>query len=146
MTLLKLKAADSDDLAFISAQMQDALVRFSDLKFDRKSRQFALVANRFAWDALPAKHRRRSGLHFENVVAIRRKGFAKVANDTILSLLTIGFEKTRAPSGHVVMKFSGGHSLALEVEYLSCALRDFGPAWSTQNAPQHDIDSPLNSQ
>ncbi len=48
--MLKLAALDAEDLAVLSAHMQDALVRAGDLAFNRSRQQFALVANRYAWD------------------------------------------------------------------------------------------------
>jgi hypothetical protein len=135
--MLKLKAQDADDLAIISAQMQDALVKASDMRYG-KSRQFALIANRFAWDALPDKQRRRAGLHFEHVTRARKQGFGSTGPDAILSLLSISFKETAEPSGEVTLTFSAGHTIILDVEYLDCALADQGAAWSSSNQPNHD--------
>ncbi len=136
--LIKLKAEDGEDMAVISAQMQDALIRFQDLKFEKTRRQFAFISNRYAWDAAPEKQRRRNALHFENVLGARYKGFSNMGADTVLSLLAIGFEITDKPSGVVTLTFSGGHTVALDVEYLSCFCKDLGPAWSTQAQPKHE--------
>ena len=72
--MLRLTAADEADLAIISVQMQDALLRREDVRFDRKRHRFAMVTNRFAWDALPEKQRRRSGLHFDDVEKVETIG------------------------------------------------------------------------
>ena len=48
--MLRLSALDVEDLAVISAQMQDAVLLAGDMRYDPKRKQFALVANRFAWD------------------------------------------------------------------------------------------------
>ncbi len=118
--------------------MQDSLIRVADISFNAKRKQFALIANRFAWDAQPATERRRSGLHFEHVQKVQRKGFDQSQRDTILSLLSISFTAVDQPSGTVEMIFSAGHSIKLDVEYLDCALKDLGPAWSSDRAPSHD--------
>jgi hypothetical protein len=136
--LLKLRAQDTDDLSVISAQMQDALIRAGDIKYDGKRRQFALAANRFAWDAKPQTERRRSGLHFENVTRAQRKGFQSTSPDSILSLLSVSFQETNTPSGTVTLVFSANHTVLLDVEYLDCALRDLGPAWRSENTPSHE--------
>ena len=47
MELLRLAALDTEDLAIISAQMQDAVLLAGDMSFDRKRQQFVLLANRF---------------------------------------------------------------------------------------------------
>jgi Protein of unknown function (DUF2948) len=135
--MLRLTAQDSDDLAVISAQMQDTVLKLADISFNSKRRQFVLVGNRFAWDAMPEKLRRRSGLHFESVLSAKRVGFANVGSDTILSLLAMSFTLTDAPSGILTLLFSGGHSIRLEVECLDAVLADMGPSWSTDHQPEH---------
>ena len=135
--MLKLRAQDTDDLSVISAQMQDALIKVSNITYDPKKRLFAMAANRFAWDAQPARERRRSGLHFEHVLRVRRRGFSQSQGSTILSLLAITFTETDAPQGLVELAFSAGHSIQLEVEYLDCAMRDLGPAWPSPSTPAH---------
>src|SRR5205814_6135829 len=47
---LRLRAEDADDLAVISACLQDALVSVRDLAYDREARTFVFVANRFRWE------------------------------------------------------------------------------------------------
>ncbi len=136
--MLKLKAQDDGDLEVISAQMQDALIRVSDIAYDAKRRQFALIANRFAWDAQPASQRRRTGFSFEHVLAVRRKGFDQTQRDTILSLLAVSFTETDKPEGRVDLIFSAGHSIQLDVEYLDCAMKDQGAAWSSEHTPAHE--------
>jgi hypothetical protein len=113
--VLKLKAHDNDDLQAISAQMQDAVLRVGDITYASRQRKFACVANRFAWDSQPANERRRSGLHFENVMKVQRKGFDQSSADTILSLLSITFKETDAPSGTVTLTFSAGHTIQHEI-------------------------------
>jgi Protein of unknown function (DUF2948) len=135
--MLRLTAQDGDDLAVISAQMQDAVIKLSDISFNSKRRQFALVANRFAWDAMPEKSRRRAGLHFESVLSVKRIGFANTGKDTILSLLAITFTPTDQPSGFLTLSFSAGHSVRLDVECLDAVMADMGPAWSTDHQPDH---------
>jgi hypothetical protein len=135
--MLRLTARDGDDLAVISAQMQDAVVKLADFSLNKKRREFVLVANRFAWDAMPDKQRRRSGLHFESVLSVQRIGFANTGRDTILSFLAITFVEHDSPAGHVVLSFSAGHSIRLEVECLEAVMADMGPAWATDFQPDH---------
>ncbi len=47
---LKLRAEDAEDLAVISACLQDALVAVSDLAYAPEERSFLFVANRFRWE------------------------------------------------------------------------------------------------
>jgi Protein of unknown function (DUF2948) len=135
--VLRLAAKDTEDLAIISAHMQDALVRLADIRFLKRPRKFALVANRFAWEERPRSERRRTGLHFEHVLNVRQSGLGDTSGEMILSLLSITFEGGTAPSGTVVLTFSAGHSIRLEVEYLDLQLKDLGAAWATEFTPAH---------
>jgi Protein of unknown function (DUF2948) len=138
--LLHLTAFDADDLAAISAQMQDAVMRFGDMAYTQSRRQFAIVANRFAWDALPEKQRRRAGLRINYVTAARRSGPATPAKDTVLSLLAMVFAQTKKddPAGTLTLDFAGGHRIALDVECIDMQLDDLGGAWSTAREPRHE--------
>ncbi len=48
---LKLIALDGEDLAIISAHLQDAVVRVGDMAFLPREHRFALLTNRFDWEA-----------------------------------------------------------------------------------------------
>ena len=135
--LLKLAALDSDDLAVISAQMQDAVLRVGAITQVKSRQQFALVANRFAWDS-GQRERRRTGLHFDHVKSVQKQGFKNVKPETILSLLAISFCAVDGLSGHITLSFSAGHLLRLEVECVDVTLADMGPAWSTEMTPSHE--------
>lgn len=133
-------ALDAEDLPALSAQMQDAVMRFGDMAYLAHHRQFVLVANRFAWDSLPKRERRRAGLHINYVTRARRSGPAAPARDTILSLLAIVFEQNSPddPAGTLTLDFAGGHRVALDVECIDMQLDDLGPAWATANEPHHE--------
>ncbi len=135
--MLHLTAFDADDLPVLSAQMQDAVLKVGDMVFDKKRKTFACVANRFAWDALPAKTRRRSGLRINHVLAARRLHPMAVTASTILSVLSLSFVARDTVSGTLTLQFSGGHALAFDVDSLDIQLDDLGPAWGTDLAPDH---------
>jgi Protein of unknown function (DUF2948) len=135
--VLKLAAQDTEDIKIISAHMQDALVRLADIRYLAKTRQFALVANRFAWESRPSSERCRTGLHFEHVLSVKQHGILAQEKDAILSLLAITFEPGPEPSGTVVLAFSAGGTIRLSVEYLDLQLKDLGRAWATDLTPHH---------
>lgn len=135
--MLRLTAEDSDDLTIISAQMQDALVRASDMRLLPKQHQFALVANRFAWDAEPKRERRRSGLAISGVLGAQRLGFDAVPADEILSLLSITFTPSGEGAGSILLAFSTGVSIKLNVECIDVQMSDMGPGWPSQSKPAH---------
>lgn len=135
--MLKLAALDAEDLSVISAQMQDAVARTGDMTYSLKTRQFALVANRFAWDEAKQPQRRRTGLHFGRVSAVQTLKINRADPDEVLSLLSIGFVEGDAPSGEIVMTFSDGATVRLAVECIEASLKDLGPAWETAHRPSH---------
>ena len=144
---LRLSAEDAEDLEVISAQMQDAVLKVGDLAYLPGARRFALVANRFRWDAevkrrgffaKPRHERVRAGLHFENVLKVRTRNIAQDKPDGVLNLLAIRFEETDAPSGIVTLVFSGGGEIRLDVEALEAHLSDLGLMRETPAAPIHE--------
>lgn len=138
--MLKLTALDIEDLAVISAHMQDAVLISGDMTYHPKRRQFALVANRFAWDEQDVPQRRRTGLHFDRVLSVKTLNLAQGEKDEVLSLLSISFVELDAPSGEILLSFSGGVTVRLMVECLECQMADLGPAWEAGSIPHHPFD------
>jgi hypothetical protein len=140
MTDLKLLALDSEDLDVISATTQDAVVRVADMGFARADHRFALLMNRFAWEADDQRgrgQRKRAALHFDRVNACKVAGIDTNAREGVLELLTIRFEETEAPSGIVELRFAGGGTVRLEVECLEARMQDLGAAWAARAKPEH---------
>lgn len=138
--MLKLAALDVEDLAVISAHMQDAVLLVGGMIYAPKRKQFALIANRYAWDDAETRQRRRTGLHFDRVLAVKTLGIQAHEKDEVLSLLAVSFAETDAPSGEVLLSFAGGATVRLMVECLECQMADLGPAWATANTPHHELD------
>ena len=139
---LKLRAEDADDLAVISACLQDALVAVRDLAYAPEDRSFLFVANRFRWEngLRPAPgeiayERILCGITFSDVAAVSYSGFRRTDDGRILSLLAI------RPSDRAVhLEFSGGAAIRLDVERILCHARDLGEPWPTPWQPRHDLD------
>ena len=138
--MLRLSALDTEDLAVISAQMQDAVLLAGDMRYDPKRKQFVLIANRFAWDKAEEPQRRRTGLHFDRVLSVKTLNMRQLEKDEVLSLLSVTFAETDAPSGEVLLSFSDGATLRLTVECLECQMSDLGPAWAAKAVPSHPLD------
>lgn len=140
MDCLKLLAMDEEDLAILSAHLQDAVVKQTDMGFLPRTQRFVLLLNRFDWDQKVLANesvRRRSGLHFERVRSVQSRGFQQARREGVLNLLAVTFEPKEAPSGFVRLTFSGGAEVRLEVECIEASLRDLGPAWGCAHAPHH---------
>jgi len=161
--LLKLRARDARDLETIAACVQDSMVALGDIKYLPRERRFALMLNRFRWEAAPAgaaapvssAQRGESGdvgfadqdeaeferihavLTFDRVRAVKRKRLEQAATDRILSLLTLRFD-----GRYLLIAFAGGGAIRLDVDQLYCHLEDLGEPWPTVWRPQHTDDGP----
>ena len=143
---LKLRAEDPDDLAVISACLQDALVAVRDLAFVPEDHTFLMVANRFRWErGLPpargetGHQRTLCGVTFEAVRGASYFGFRRSENDRILSLLAI--RSGRDGAGDAIhLEFSGGPAIRLEILRIVCRAQDLGEPWPTPWQPRHDAD------
>ncbi len=136
---LKLLARDEEDLAVISAVLQDALIPVSEMAYLPEERRFALVANRFRWEApgdRPRENfeRRLTGLSIGGVSAVRRRGFSPGDPDRILALLAL-----RRVAGALQLDFAGGASIRLETTEILCHLDDLSEPWPTRWQPRHPV-------
>lgn len=142
MENLKLIALDEEDLAVVSAHLQDAVVKMADMGFLPRLQRFAMVLNRFDWDQKVIANervRRRTGLHFERVREVKCRGMEEAQRTGVLNLLAVTFIPGDAPSGHVLLTFSGGAELRLDVECIEAGMKDLGPAWGCPHTPKHKV-------
>lgn len=129
MEPLKLAVFDAEDLAVVSAHLQDATVRVGDLAYLPRERRFALLVQRHELEGSEGGSRRRpAGLHFERVLSVRTRGVDRTRPDGQLTLLALTFEPTDAPSGHARLHFEDGACIQLEVECIEALMKDLGPA------------------
>jgi hypothetical protein len=146
MEPLKFIALDKDDLEVVSTHLQDAEVKVADVHWRPQEKRLVLAVDRFDWPAAtasrPELRRCRSALRFERVLACKCKHVDPAGKDGVLHLLAVEFEETDAPAGVVVLIFSGGPILRLEVECLEAELADLGPTWTATCCPAHSDDVP----
>jgi hypothetical protein len=139
----KLRAEDADDLAVISACLQDALVAVRDLAFAPEDHTFLMVANRFRWERAARAARGEAGyqrtlcgITFGAVLGVAYHGFRRSEDTRILSLLAI-----RPGLGdRILLEFSDGATIRLEVSRILCHAQDLGEPWPTPWQPTHDVD------
>jgi len=146
MEQLKFIALDGEDLEVVSAHLQDAVVKVSDVLWRPQEKRLVLALNRFDWEAAqadrPEYRRRRAALRFERVMSCKCRNVNPAGKDGVLNLLAVEYTPTDAPAGVVTLIFSGDAALRLEVECLEAELADLGPAWTTTTRPIHlDIEA-----
>jgi hypothetical protein len=140
-TDLKLIALDGEDLAVISAHLQDAFVRREEISYLAAQKRFALAAHRYDWAAYVEGRRERVGavLRFDRVLKVSQIGVSALRPEARLNLLAVSFDERDPPSGVVTLTFSGGAAIRLEVECLESELRDIGPREKVETCPGHAV-------
>lgn len=128
---LKLIALDADDLAVISAHVQEARVQAGDIIWRQDEKRLVIGLNRLDWegalDGETAPRRLISALRFDRVLACKSRNIDPTARQALLELVGIEFRPGQAPGGCALLMFSHGGALRLDVECLECELTDLGP-------------------
>jgi hypothetical protein len=127
----RLIALDADDLAVISAHVQDAAVRVSDIIWRQTEKRLVVGMKRLDWDQTIsgeiAPRRLLAALRFDRVLSCKSRNIDLDAPDAALELLGVEFRAGVAPGGIAVLMFASGGALRLDVECLECELADLGP-------------------
>ena len=127
---LKLIALDADDLAVISAHVQDARVQTADIIWRQGEKRLVVGMSRLDWEQTlageTAPRRLIAALRFDRVLACKSRNLDVETPEAALELVGIEFHPGDAPSGSALLMFSQGGALRLDVECLECELTDLG--------------------
>ena len=127
---LKLIALDADDLAVISAHVQDARVQASDIIWRQHEKRLVIGMNRLDWEQALAgevsPRRLVAALRFDRVLACKSRNIDLQAPATALDLVGIEFHPGEPPGGCALLLFDRGAALRLDLECLECELTDLG--------------------
>jgi hypothetical protein len=130
MAELKLIALDADDLAVISAHVQDARVQTSDIVWRQGEKRLVVGMSRLDWEQTlageAAPRRLVAALRFDRVLACKSRNIDLEAPQAALEVVGIEFYPGEAPGGSVVLLFAQEGALRLDVECLECELTDLG--------------------
>jgi len=142
-TPMKLHAVDRNDLSVLSAMVQDALAPIGDMAFLADEGRFLMALNRFRWEAEDETQARgpderphervHAGLCFERVKSVQYRNIDRGDRGRYLELLAIACDE-----GRVVLHFSEGAAIRLEVDELACYLGDLDEPWPTAWRPRHE--------
>lgn len=140
---LRLLAQDSDDIPVISALVQDAVVRPSEVCLDARHRRFVLLMNRFRWEEAEQEPRRvRTALRIEGVMKAARKGWpadnrGAADPEAVLELLAVTVTPGEEGAATLDLDFAGPAAVRLEVECVEIALEDLTDPWPARAKPVH---------
>ncbi|MET0337932.1 MAG: DUF2948 family protein [Caulobacter sp.] len=137
---LRLLAHESDDLAVISAALQDALGKIGDITWEPSAKRLTLAFNRYRWEAggKGKGERVRSALQLAGVQNVQARKLRRDAKGAVIVLLSITFEAGAAPGGTILFNFAGGGDLRAEVECIDAVLADVSEPWRASRTPGHD--------
>ncbi|WP_424991385.1 DUF2948 family protein [Fluviibacterium sp. S390] len=145
---LRLLAETADDLAILSALVQDAVFPGSEMTYRPGKREFALLLNRFRWeDRETAKRQKRpfervqSVLLVGDVLKVASQGIDRDDTDTVLSLLSVTFAPAQDGAGEILLTLAGDGAIRLTVECLNLHLRDVTKPYVAPSgkAPDHEL-------
>ena len=77
-----------------------------------------------------------SAMQFGDVQAVKSRRLPRNP-DASLELLALDFEPGEAPGGRVILMFSGGGDLRVDVECLDAVVTDVSERWPAKVAPTH---------
>src|SRR5882757_2430825 len=125
---LKLIALDADDLAVVSAHVQEARVQTGDIIWRQGEKRLVVGMSRLDWEQTmageTAPRRLIAALRFDRVLSCKSRNIDLDAPQAALDLVGIEFHPGDAPGGSAVLMFSQGGAVRLDVECLECELTD----------------------
>lgn len=148
---LRLRAEDDEDLAVLSACLQDALVAVRDIVYLPAERRLAMLVNRFRWEreggggagaARPAE-RVLSMVVLEAVRQVRRRGIDQGRPGDLLSILAVR-RTGAAQAAAIEVVFAGQAAIRAEADRLLMRLEDVEEPYPTAWRPRHPLDDPAS--
>ena len=129
---LRLKATDAEDLAIISAFLQDARVPLREMAFMVDEQRFYAVFVRYMRElqedptSCDGLTERQAALEFEGIEVVKHRGLDAADTAREYSLLTIATQPGRDHLIHVDLVFEGDMTIQLRTNKIACKLTDFG--------------------
>lgn len=138
---LRLRAADPEDLAVISACLQDARLSPKEMVFEPAERRFMAAFLRFRrelqadWQSCDGLTECEAALVFEDIAEVKHRGLDLADPDQRLELLTIATAPGRDHRLHIDLVFAGDRHVQLRTDRIDCRLDDFGEPVASRITP-----------
>lgn len=143
---LRLRAETPEDLAVLSALVQDAVAEVKDAAWTPRRRRFSVLLTRFRWEDAAAAERQgrpfervRSLLTIENALGVRAAGLDPRDRDLVVSILALAWRPGEDGAGTLTLALAGDGEVEIAVEALEATLTDVARphAAAARNAPSH---------
>jgi hypothetical protein len=138
---LRLKAADAEDLAIISAFLQDARIPLREMAFLPKERRFCACFTRYRRErqadptSCEGLTECLSGVVFDDIAEVKYRGLDPTDAGRELTLLTVATEPGKDHLIHVDLVFEGDACIQLRTDRIACRMDDFGDAVPCRRTP-----------
>jgi len=145
---IRLRAEAPEDIAVISALIQDSVGQNGETRWQPRKHRFALLLNRFRWEdeaAAKAQGRRfervQSTLVIDGALKVGGEGLNPGDKEQVFSLLSISFEPSDSGAGTVSLILSGDGAIHIEVECVDITLTDVSRPYvaRAKHEPNHPI-------
>ena len=136
---LRLLAEDADDLAVISAALQDAVAKVGDIHYEPEARRLTIAFNRYPLGGAAATRAGALGpAARRRCWRSRRASCGATPRDAVVELLAVTFEPGEAPGRRGHAQLRRRRRPAREVECVDAVLADVSEPWPTPRAPAHE--------
>lgn len=133
---LRLQAKDAEDVAVVSAILQDAIVATRDIAYAPEKQEFILAVSRFRWEQTqapqPAYERVNCAVTVSGVTAVQKQNLDQADKAALHELLAVLLEDNQ-----LQLVFAGGALVRLTLQDWRVRLDDFGAPWPTDQCPRH---------
>ncbi len=145
---VRLRAENTEDLAIISALIQDAVGQNGETSWQPRKHRFALLINRFRWedkDAAEAQgrpfERVQSTLVIDGALKAGGEGLNPADKEQIFALLTLDFTPAEDGAGTLNLILQGDGAIHLEVECIDVTLTDVSRPYvaRAKHVPHHPV-------
>ncbi|MBL8703305.1 MAG: DUF2948 family protein [Rhodospirillales bacterium] len=155
---LRVRAEDDDDLAVLSACLQDGLVAVRDIAYLPAERRLVLIVNRYRWEAAEAGQladgtgdargeRVICALAMDGVQRVRQQGIDRGKPGQFLSILQLrrvvgaGAPGPADPPA-VEIVFAGQAAIRVTLDRFQVRAEDVEEPYPTAWRPKHKLDDP----
>lgn len=145
---VRLRAENAEDLAVISALIQDAVGQNGETSWQPRKHSFAMLINRFRWEDKEAAEaqkrpfeRVQSTLVIDGTLKVGGEGLNPADKEQIFALLALEFAPSEDGAGTLSLVLQGDGAIHLTVECIDVTLTDVSRPYvaRAKHEPHHPI-------